>query len=745
MSVGVHHLLECMGDGMEVQEPGPPPLLPFVSDRDQHLQNTATDPANPDIGQHGLVQSMAQLMQAQTNMLTAHAQAVAMQNLRVIPPFTGEDPKGDEDNFEKWLELLEERGRIARWSKEQYLCQLRTHLTQTAQQIFRMLSEEERKSYDLAVTALKKRFRPIDIEELRGLDFHQKMQDSETIEQLGIDLQSLARRAFPELRGGKEFDRLLKGRFFQALLPKWQRKLGAPKPEESFAELYDRARMLEKREVQYSDSANVRKDTKATATPTDQKSDQNKKNQQGKYKFQKSYKAPTQTTTSKEGNVSAGPAQSAPGQKSVGTNKTCFRCKSPSHWAKDCTKQLKAEAPGRGKPSSTTSMITPVSTLEQMTDEQLEDILSKRKLEREQELLKEVAQVDVVRAEEGSSGAVGPILSLKIKIEGVDVDAMVDTGSQSTVISRSMLHRIGKHLRSQGKEFPTLNRPHLQLFGKGGKNDTNELNITAETLLTIEADGHQVSTSVFVQPGSEQLCLLGTNVILPLNLKFLKSNRDPLKTEMPKSAKSVKVSLIEATTIPARKGRFIEASLDQELPAGAEVVFEPKVNALQSYGLSSPESILSVNANGNLLIPLQNFRQNSTNLEAGMELGTIERFDGQIESPECKQSTCAHVTMQSKQKLVLAQSHNLTDRQTLLKSELKLSQQTLACEAKQVEQLEDLLLNSVDVFALNDSELGRTSLVKHSIDTGDHPPIKQQPCRTPFVQREKISKLIDEM
>ena len=62
-----------------------------------------------------------------------------------------------------------------------------------------------------------------------------------------------------------------------------------------------------------------------------------------------------------------------------------------------------------------------------------------------------------------------------------------------------------------------------------------------------------------------------------------------------------------------------------------------------------------------------------------------------------------------------------------------------------MEQLEDLLLNSIDVFALNDSELGRTSLVKHSIDTGDHPPIKQQPRCTPFVQREKISKLIDEM
>ena len=134
---------------MYTQDIDPPPLVTFVTDGEQHLQNVdANLEANPNLGQHGLVQSMAQLMQAQTNMLTAHAQAVAMQSLPVIPAFTGEDPQGDEDNFERWLELLAERGRLAQWSKEQHLCQLRAHLTKTAQQIFHMLSEEERKSYD---------------------------------------------------------------------------------------------------------------------------------------------------------------------------------------------------------------------------------------------------------------------------------------------------------------------------------------------------------------------------------------------------------------------------------------------------------------------------------------------------------------------------------------------------------------------------------------------------------------------
>ena len=39
---------------------------------------------------------------------------------------------------------------------------------------------------------------------------------------------------------------------------KWQRKLGSPKPEETFHDLFTRARMLEECEKQFAASANVR-------------------------------------------------------------------------------------------------------------------------------------------------------------------------------------------------------------------------------------------------------------------------------------------------------------------------------------------------------------------------------------------------------------------------------------------------------------------------------------------------------
>ena len=48
-----------------------------------------------------------------------------------------------------------------------------------------------------------------------------------------------------------------------------------------------------------------------------------------------------------------------------------------------------------------------------------------------------------------------------------------------------------------------------------------------------------------------------------------------------------------------------------------------------------------------------------------------------------------------------------------------------------------------DVFALDDTELGCTDVVKHAINTRDSSPIKQQPYRTPVVRRAIMKQIID--
>ncbi len=59
------------------------------------------------------------------------------------------------------------------------------------------------------------------------------------------------------------------------------------------------------------------------------------------------------------------------------------------------------------------------------------------------------------------------------------------------------------------------------------------------------------------------------------------------------------------------------------------------------------------------------------------------------------------------------------------------------------EQLKSLLIKHSDVFGRSSGDLGRTSVVKHKIDTGDNPPIKQRPRRPPFAFAAEESKIIE--
>ena len=79
-----------------------------------------------------------------------------------------------------------------------------------------------------------------------------------------------------------------------------------------------------------------------------------------------------------------------------------------------------AEAPGSSQDSNS-CLVTSAAGL---SDEQLEEKLTKRRLDKEQELVDEhmESSVNVV------TGAVGPSYWLQISVEGVVVPALVDTG-----------------------------------------------------------------------------------------------------------------------------------------------------------------------------------------------------------------------------------------------------------------------------------------------------------------------------
>ena len=225
--------------------------------------------------------------------------------------------------------------------------------------------------------------------------------------------------------------------------------------------------------------------------------------------------------------------------------------------------------------------------------------------------------------------AVGPTVYFNVTIGSVPVTAMVDCGSQSTIISRSLLHKIWHQLEKDGKPTPGLESPGLKMYGKDGQSGP-EIVVTAWVNLLLEADGFQVVSPVFVQPHSEQECLLGMNVVPALGLQFLNAKGKPLPQHPPETldqAPQSKVCLVQATKIPGRTSTFLKAKIDGILPSADIMVFEPAPKDLETNGLSSPEALLTPDSEGSLLIPMQNFRHSPIELDQGVELGIVEQVD----------------------------------------------------------------------------------------------------------------------
>ena len=304
-----------------------------------------------------------------------------------------------------------------------------------------------------------------------------------------------------------------------------------------------------------------------------------------------------------------------------------------------------------------------------LTVEQVEDILAVKRLQQEQELLTDsLNTVSALSASTAEVGAVGPTLFLNVLVEGVEVEAVVDIGSQTTIISRRLLHSISQSMSRQGRSPPPLSRPVIKLYGKDGK---RELVISAQTKITIEADGKSACVPVFVQPDSEQDCLLGMNALPSLGLSFRRANGEPLICKYNQSV-SACVCLIQTTRVPGGMGKFVEAKVDTNMLPGTHMVFEPEPGILESRGLSAQESLLTISPDCRVLVPVQNFQKAPVELKEGMKLGMIETV---YQSPETVQKSepsvrCAPVRLgdSGKQKELLAclklPEHTLTAEQS---------------------------------------------------------------------------------
>ena len=87
------------------------------------------------------------------------------------------------------------------------------------------------------------------------------------------------------------------------------------------------------------------------------------------------------------------------------------------------------------------------------------------------------------------------------------------------------------------------------------------------------------------------------SVVPTLWLRFLDANGLPLKEYTGQSQpiqeqNRAMVCLMQTSTLPGRKGRFLEAKVDPTLKSGTEILFEPNAESLRTLGLKAQESLL---------------------------------------------------------------------------------------------------------------------------------------------------------
>ena len=162
-----------------------------------------------------------------------------------------------------------------------------------------------------------------------------------------------------------------------------------------------------------------------------------------------------------------------------------------------------------------------------------------------------------------------------------------------------------------------------------------------------------------------------------------------------------------------------------------------------AHGVVAPEALVTLRSDCELMVPLENYDGSDVRLEHNTVLGHVVAHDTAL----C--DFCEVPREGASGQLLRVQADSggpvVRDRWRKLCDVLQLSQETSGLTRAQFDQLQELLKANVDVFALNDGEVGCTGVVRHLIDTGEYMPIKQPARRLPFVHRETVSQMIDDM
>ena len=726
------------------------PFLPNCTPSIGILSSTG-NPAIPSTSGEQLAEVGRQGPTSSTQAINMPAPYLLGQQLPPISKFSGENLEDEGETFLEWAEQFELIAEMCGWSDQAKLVNLTTRLRGQAYSFYRTCTPKQRSDYKELKAKLVERFTPIRIQAVHSNLFHQRKQESgETVDCYAQDLRRLFYKAYPKASQGSEQAEdlgrsVLAYQFVSGLIPALRTKVAGI--EGNFDQLLVKARFEE---------AKIRDLTLGTNNP------RNPRNPPPR---------PTETPGRMESNPQV-PSRNTTGSKQdrKQAGKRCYSCNGTGHFQKNCPSKGRsepAEVSGMGQTSKKDQMTANLQgdAIQQAQDKVAQLWRDLMAAEREESIAKAAVTTYVLQGDlgtkdmDGNRGpTLGPTLKVKASIEGCPTEALIDTGSPVSLVSIDFLLRALVMTMEDGATQDDITRalrarledPELTVRNFGG----NEVNIVGQATVTVSCGEHRSRTTVLIQKGTQLELLLGTDILGKLGFKVLQLSgdgtpHDLLSMEVRKQEESTfgilaggqeppvtdpvaTVRVLKATRIPGRHCQMVRVYTSTDVGMGDWLFNPAELGSEDEWvtGAGATVCVVAPEAAGMMVITVENHNHHPIELEEGQLLGSVEPVSVLSTPPEVRALDLTKPSNHTKDSTseVLWQ----LDIETSLEEDYR-------------KDLEAVVNEFTGIFALSPSELGRTDLVQHVINTGDHPPIKQLPHRTPFALRKRTEELIDKM
>ena len=314
-----------------------------------------------------------------------------------------------------------------------------------------------------------------------------------------------------------------------------------------------------------------------------------------------------------------------------------------------------------------------------------------------------------------------------VKCRGRFVEAIVDTGAEITIISPKCC-KVLNVTPNPKWEGPVLRMVNGVIERPKGS-----------ATLEIFVNNIPVHVTAAVLPINGFDLLLGNNALRQLSAieidycteeSPLFSSKPELEEEEGEKANVGTIVSQESRSIPARSMIIVPVEMKNTGNSNARKIIEPSNKVLMSKGISVGRILLPSEYPSNELdVRLVNFSQTDQWLNVGMVLGQIV----EIEDPE--QLIVSRIGSKEDGSADGGRANQLSFAESI--------NQDLPSAEKQA--ITDLLLKYSDCFASTTSELGRSNIVQHSIDTSTHAPLCQPPYKSAWKEREVIQSQVEDM